>query len=587
MAGITKFRCEWIAVLRDIKAATCQRSRSIALPSLALLLACGLSVPAAAQFCQPAPPPSVSLSITPASCTSRAVLHITYDVPTGYNGEYFVTLFIDSVVNGELFHSASLIRLDAGGTVDIEEGVSKTEYWPFEPYWTDMPGEVLRVRPYAPLACSPFGIGLPGASVSEPVPSSTCVPKQPEISFQVQNTNTSAAPESKDATTHPTAKIPLGTRFSLSLLKDSHAVLANFDLGTAALSAPQVDPALYPSAALLEFGARSPELTKMFQAVHLGTQTIVVTPLSSSVRTQYLTIEVVRPASLGTTHHTITTANRTIDLDAKIVEWADKRGIPPQLIKGIMDRETGSAFTPMEWRYEPLTTDWDGFSPLGQGRRSLARYEPYRMEYDANHLRGPLLIDGEDVHPRAIYYSDFAQRVHFADADQFVTAYQIVSENESWQNWIKILRNKAKRAMLVPAAIQGTLAWPANTTLASSYGLMQVMFEESFDNYGYAGVGGQRRPYYLFDTANNVAAGAGSIPVGTGVYVFKYRWENNFNATGDFSPQYDAPANLDDDYQNGLMGYNGEFCLEPACYGPDTMRRIGKYQPIAAGAIFP
>jgi hypothetical protein len=117
------------------------------------------------------------------------------------------------------------------------------------------------------------------------------------------------------------------------------------------------------------------------------------------------------------------------------------------------------------------------------------------------------------------------------------------------------------------------------------------MFEESFDNFGYAGVGGQRRPYYLFDAPANVSNGAGSIPVGTGVYVFKYRYENGFDDVGEYSPQYETTAKLDDDYQNGLMGYSGEFCLTVTathqCYGPDTMNRMKNYLPVAATPVFP
>ncbi|MGH7488852.1 MAG: hypothetical protein ACREMY_25105, partial [bacterium] len=269
-----------------------------------------------------------------------------------------------------------------------------------------------------------------------------------------------------------------------------------------------------------------------------------------------------------------------------IVEWADKRGIPPQLIKGIIDRETDSLYTPKEWRYEPLTTDWDIFSPLGQNQRSLTKYAPYRMEYDATHGRGGLLVDSEDVHPRSSLYSNFAARIPFTDGERLVTAYAIVSENDSWQNWTANLQNRAKRRLLTND-MQGTLSWPANTTLASSYGLMQVLFEESFENNGYVGLSGQRRPYYLFDVPSNVSAGAGSIPVGSGVYVVWYQWENNFNVTGDYSPQYDTPARLDEDYESGLMGYNGSHCSTANCYGPDTMRRITHYPPIPETPIFP
>jgi hypothetical protein len=81
------------------------------------------------------------------------------------------------------------------------------------------------------------------------------------------------------------------------------------------------------------------------------------------------------------------------------------------------------------------------------------------------------------------------------------------------------------------------------------------------------------------------------MPVGSGLYVFKYRWENDFNDQGEYSPPYDETAKLDNDYQNGLMGYNGDHCqtitAKKKCYGPDTMNRAKQYPPVAATAIFP
>jgi len=447
-----------------------------------------------------------------------------------------------------------------------------------------------------------FGGSACGGSASTfiDVPSTV----KPEYQVRAQNITSGGAAETHGTGTPMTATIPLGARFTLSLQHvgpSPTSIMSNFALGPAALTNAQVDPVLYPSSALLQFNAAASDDTKTFQAMHLGTQNVVITPDDGAIPRATVTVKVVKPAALGTTHQTVSDGTASFNLDTKIVEWADKRGIPPQLIKGIIDRESASLFTPREWRYEPLTTDWDNFAPpcpaLGLGssvchnERARERYVPYRMEYDASHPRGVLLIDSQDVHPRSFFFSDFMNKVRFADSQQLVSVYEIVSENESWQNWIKILGNQKKKALLGASQIQSTLSWPANTTLASSYGLMQVLFEESFENYGYAGIQGQRRPYYLFDVPANVAAGGGSVPVGSGHYVFKYRWENGFNDKQEFAPAYDTPAALDDDYQNGLMGYNGDFCqtitAQKQCYGPDTMNRIKKYPPIAATSIFP
>src|SRR5437660_3328843 len=129
---MTTFRRNYLAFSRYIPSVLCSRmtvvrrsrraqpaknasnrlSRLIVLKSLCLLLACMPWVPAAAQWCQPQPPPpTVAISITPASCTSRAVLHITYTVPPSYSGgDYFVAILIGNVVNGGFFKRGVVIR---------------------------------------------------------------------------------------------------------------------------------------------------------------------------------------------------------------------------------------------------------------------------------------------------------------------------------------------------------------------------------------------------------------------------------------------------------------------------------------------
>lgn len=415
-----------------------------------------------------------------------------------------------------------------------------------------------------------------------------------EYAISAHLTNPLTLPEQKKAPA--SATVPLGSRFVLGMQRvgsPNQAIVANFTMGNATLASAQSDPTLYPASALLEFNPEPSETTKIFQAVHLGTQAVVITPDDSSIPKQVVTVTVVKPASVGTTHSTVTVGNDSFDLDAKVIEWADKRGIPPYLIKGIIDRETGATFNAFEWRYEPLTTDWDEFSgasrgpdlAAGQNGRALPRYAPYRLEYDDDHPRGTLLVDSEDVHPRHVFYSDSTTKTHFADEEQLVSAYAIVSQNEFWQHWIAILGNVKKKAY-VKKDPKTALSWTADTTLASSYGLMQVLFSESFDNYNYPGISGQLRPYYLFDTPTNVTQGAGSLQVGSGVYVSKYRFQNGYDDTGEFSPQYKTPETLDDEYKSGLFGYNGEFCdfitAQHQCYGPDTMNRSKKYLPVPA-----
>ena len=113
---------------------------------------------------------------------------------------------------------------------------------------------------------------------------------------------------------------------------------------------------------------------------------------------------------------------------------------------------------------------------------------------------------------------------------------------------------------------------------------MQVGFEESFNYGGYAGIGGRRRPYYLFDVPANVSAGAGSIPVGSGEFVAKFRFANSVTDT----PVFATPADFETALQRGLSAYNGTRRRgRITAYGRDAATRALQYPPIPASLTFP
>ncbi|MGD1044782.1 MAG: hypothetical protein ABR936_05580 [Bacteroidota bacterium] len=63
-------------------------------------------------------------------------------------------------------------------------------------------------------------------------------------------------------------------------------------------------------------------------------------------------VDVKAPYSLGTASNTVTDCfGNSIDIDELIIKFAGENGIPPQLIKGQMEKE--SSFKP-KWRYEPF-----------------------------------------------------------------------------------------------------------------------------------------------------------------------------------------------------------------------------------------
>lgn len=65
-------------------------------------------------------------------------------------------------------------------------------------------------------------------------------------------------------------------------------------------------------------------------------------------------IKVEKPSKLGNQYSVVTDVKgHTLQLDDEIIKYAGQWGIPPQIIKGQIERETVPMFTPC-WRYEPF-----------------------------------------------------------------------------------------------------------------------------------------------------------------------------------------------------------------------------------------
>ncbi len=149
--------------------------------------------------------------------------------------------------------------------------------------------------------------------------------------------------------------LPLGAKFWLQLVtvdpdnSNNYAELqadSQFKLSDDAKPDPAVQDALFPNNVLIEYAADTTENFKYFQAVHLGTVTLTITPTDKSALPVTVAITINRPASLGTSWNY---------WDPKIVALAHRRGVPPQIIKGHIQRESG--FDPNSYRYEPLNPD--------------------------------------------------------------------------------------------------------------------------------------------------------------------------------------------------------------------------------------
>jgi hypothetical protein len=120
------------------------------------------------------------------------------------------------------------------------------------------------------------------------------------------------------------------------------------------------------------------------------------------------------------------------------------------------------------------------------------------------------------------------------------------------------------------------LDFTAQTTLAASYGLMQTMYVLG-EELNWSTTDGRQNPSLLFDTAENVNGGGGSLSIGTLEFYKRYRqcrpgdWatDPDFGDAGAFQEMMIAALNF---YNHG----NG---TRNATYGSDAWAFSAQYLP--------
>lgn len=304
-----------------------------------------------------------------------------------------------------------------------------------------------------------------------------------------------------DTSTRPvtiSAAFPLGALFFLQLTKpDQTGVVSTFSLSGPAIAPFLTGPSLFSSHAIIEFGSGTVDDTKYFRAVHLGIELITIAPLDTSLPTVTVSITVNSPARLGSTHN---------QFDSSLIALGHQRGIPPQFLKGQLAQESG--FNPNSYRYEPLSVDMN-YVFATQNLRSQSPYSLYRLATSDGLAQGTRILTA-DVSPRSIYniVVSGAERP-ITNADTLVSAENIYNTNDDTQNWSTYSPARARRVALNPALLQFT----AQTPLAASYGLLQILYSTAIAPMGWSGIGGAQNPSYLFDTDLNIAGGGGSLSV--------------------------------------------------------------------------
>ena len=370
------------------------------------------------------------------------------------------------------------------------------------------------------------------------------------------------------------AQYPLGSLFYLQIVKsDLAAVPSRFQLTAPAISPPLEKPALFAQEAVLPFDINSPGPTKYFRAVHLGTATLTITPVDTSLPPITVSLTVTRPTSLG---------NSIPEFDSDLINIGHKTGIPPTLIKGQAHREAfkDGRFDRSAYRYEPFTVDCQ-WTSRGKNTRTQAVFRDYRLATVQDGTNGPLTqgskVIQDDISPRTLYSildPVTRRRRPITNNDQFVSAREIFDVNDggratSGQRWF------VEKPEIHPCKQNlDLLNFTAQTTLAGSYGLFQVLHDTAVTTLKWAGLDGnsdRKNPSYLFDTTDNLNRGGGTIGLAQELV-------RKFYPSGTPASQSEFRQGFIKSY---VDGYNGR-----ASYGTEVFGFAANYGPVQNGSIF-
>jgi hypothetical protein len=410
------------------------------------------------------------------------------------------------------------------------------------------------------------------------------------------------------------AQIPLGAVFDVALVKSSgpgeliepvsslygeraetpDLIPANVPAEIRAAVLARTVPPLFANDTLLAFGGNGAATSRTFFAAHLGTVQLTLVPLITGASPVDVDVTVIEPETLGP-RTGIRPGDRRWAYDRHIIRWANLTGYPPQLLKAHADWESVRVFDPRQYRYEPLTTDWDNFSTAG-GRLIQEKYAPYRLATcpsQGNLSEGGRVLRPDDTDYRSKYDIDSDRQVCPASADRNpaafraitedddrVTAYEIFLANDTRkrQNWYRILGNRSKRDQMA-ADPEAALSFAAQTPMAASYGIMQVMWttavlsDENNFRVGYT----SRNPSYLSDDEENLEGGWSSLIVGT--MFMKRCTRDSFRRQ---PPDLTSEDTFLESFRRPLVLYNGS-----RDYPDDVFPLVRRWYPISNASIFP
>ncbi len=306
-----------------------------------------------------------------------------------------------------------------------------------------------------------------------------------------------------------------------------------------------------------------------FQTVHTGQFQLTITTTNPQHQgsnkqpaTLTFTIVINTPSRLGSGDpEKFAAKNPQASPDALIIQYADKYGVPPQYIKAISYHETSGTFNPNTYRYELYSVDKKHVFGWDNAKWQAHDYDLYRFTFP----RTDGMTDA-DLAPRDTYSQitnlDFTQSFPYScanftptteapppDGDGApVTLYEIYAGDDGWypgswpnvyygvkgpcgqqrMNWMKTAGIYmawhlgqfycGPTQTVCTGGIEGTTAtwlqnhatYQAQTAIAASYGLMQVLYRTAVEdlqwNSGQPGT--SRHPAALFVVPTNLDLGS-------------------------------------------------------------------------------
>ena len=275
----------------------------------------------------------------------------------------------------------------------------------------------------------------------------------------------------------------------------------------------------------------------------------------------------------GVLQHLVEAARRA----RALIGLAHERGIPPHFLKAQVRQEAGPSFDPEAYRYEPLSVDLASIS-AGLDQRIKAPYSLYRLATADGLIQGSDIVFA-DITPRSIY-SIIRGRVlrPIAPSDTLVSALEIYQNNDAVNRWSTFSPARARLVSKDPTL----LAFTAQTPLAASYGLLQILYRTAIDVMNWPGVDGHRNPSLLFDTSANQTAGGGSLTLASGYLRRIYSRANpSVSVT---MPAFDSPNSFASAFEKAFNFYNHASIT--GAYGASVLRFVPRYAPVPSSTIF-